>query len=96
LAEHEVFDPAKVLLTGFAVGPEQEAMAVGPVEGQQVDEFLPSGGLTPLFDGQDVFPTEQAALSHNRLAAVEGIGDEADGQFGELFFEPSAEAQEAL
>ena len=90
LAEHDVLDPAKVLLPGLAVGPEQKAVPIGAVERQQVDEFLPGGGLTALFDGQDVFPTEQAALRHDRLAAVEGIGDEADGQFGELLFESSA------
>jgi hypothetical protein len=55
LAEDDVLDPAKVLLALLTIASEQ-AMPVGGMERQQVEEFLPGGGLAAFFDGQDVFP----------------------------------------
>jgi len=45
LAQQNVFHRAEVLLPRLAAGPEPATQPVGSVEGQQVDCFLPGGGL---------------------------------------------------
>src|ERR1039457_5904873 len=72
------------------------ASPVGSVEGEQFDGFVPSGGLAAFLEGQDVLPVAALANFHDGLAGVEGVGDQADGQFGELLFGPLAQALEAL
>ena len=72
------------------------AKPVGPVEGEQFEGFVPSGGLAAFLEGQDVFPVEPLANGHDGLAGVEGVGHQADGQFGELLFESLTQALEAL
>src|ERR1039457_5895613 len=72
------------------------ANAVGPVEGEQFEGFLPSGGLAAFLEGEDVFPVKLLANHDDGLASVKGVGHQTDGQFGELFFEPLTQAPEAL
>ncbi len=95
-AQHDIFDPAEVLEPGFAVGSEPVADPVGPVEGQEFDGFFPGGGRAALLEGQDVFPAKLLAGRQDGLAGVKGVGDQAEGQFGKLLFEPLTQAREAL
>jgi len=55
LTQHNILDPAKVLLT-LLRRVRAAAKPVGPVQGQQVDRFLPGGGLAAFLEGQDIHP----------------------------------------
>ncbi len=92
LAQHDVLDPAKVLQPRLAARSEPNAQVVGPVQGQQLEGLVPSRGLTAFLEGQDVFPAELLAARYQRLAAIQAIADQAKRQFGELGFEPLAQA----
>ena len=72
------------------------AKPVGPVEGKQFESFLPGGGLAAFLEGQDIFPVVALANGHDGLAAVEGVGHQAEGQFRKLSFEPLTQALEAF
>jgi hypothetical protein len=74
---------------------QQEAQPVGPVEGKQSEGFIPGGGLAALLQGQDVFPIEELASHHDRLAAIESVSHQANGQFGELLLKSLAQASKA-
>ena len=96
LAQHHVLDPAKILLSLFATLSEQTAEPVGPVQGEQSGGFVPSGGLAAFLEGQDVFPIVELARHDNGLATIEGIGDQAEGQLGKLFFKSLTQAGKTL
>jgi hypothetical protein len=70
--------------------------SVGRVAGEPFDGFVPSGGLAAFLEGQNIFPVEPLANGHDGLAGVEGVGHQANGQFGELLFESLTQALETL
>jgi hypothetical protein len=60
VAKHNVFSPAKIPQPLPAVFSQQ---ALGTVERQQMNRFLPGGGLAAILEGQDVSPIKQQASS---------------------------------
>ena len=68
-AQLDVLAPAKVLLPLFAILPEPAAEAVGAVQGQQADRFVPGGGLAAFLESEHVHPIELFAGHDDGLTA---------------------------